>query len=90
MSLEVLKLVVGLLEKYTQRATYGAVAGVVGGIAQGVMQGRPKTPLNSWVVAKKNHLPTGYTEKQQHTLLTNREHVIENAADLLRWLKHPK
>ena len=75
-----------VLEQNTQRATYGAVAGVVGGIALGVMRGRPKTPRNSWVVAKGNGLPTGYYEDEAHPLLFSKAYVIADGDELWAWL----
>jgi hypothetical protein len=76
--------ILDVLNKVQLRATYGAVAGVIGGIAQGVMRNRPANPRHSWVVAKRNGLPTNYSDNQMHrsllrsrTVLSTREQLQE-------------
>ena len=74
------------LDRRHQRATYAAVGGVVGLPAQSVMQGRQKAAINSWVVSKKTHLPTGYAAGDCHPKLNSSRYVIETADELQAWL----
>ena len=74
--------IIEMLEDLNRRATYGAVAAVAGGIALGVMQGRPRTMRNSWVVAKKNGLPTGYSKDELHPRLHADRNVISRGHEL--------
>lgn len=74
------------LDRRHQRATYAAVGGVVGLPAQSVMQGRQKAAINSWVVSKKTHLPTGYAAGDCHPKLNSNRYVIETAHELQAWL----
>ena len=71
------------------RATYGAVGGVIGIPAQSVGKYlgniRPKA---SWVVRKKDGLPTGYSEQQFHSRLRDRSHVIVDGDELRVKLQH--
>ncbi len=78
--------VLSALDRRHQRATYAAVGGVVGLPAQSVMQGRQKATINSWVVSKKRHLPTGYAAGGCHPKLNSNPYVIENADELQAWL----
>jgi hypothetical protein len=78
--------ILAALDRHLQRATYAAVGGVVGLPAQSVMFGRPKTALNSWVVSKKKHLPTGYEAVECHGRLTTNSRVIHSPDELRVWL----
>lgn len=85
--------IVGQLNSRKQHATYGAVAGIAGGIARGLMQNRPKSHENSWVVAKADGRPTGYTKEQIHpdclrSINDRPGDVILNAESLKSWLKN--
>lgn len=83
---ETLDGVLAALDRRHQRATYAAVGGVVGLPAQSVMQGRQKAAINSWVVSKKRHLPTGYAAGDCHPKLTSIPYVIEAADELQAWM----
>jgi hypothetical protein len=89
-----LEYIVRQLNARKQRATYGAVAGIVGGLARGLMNGRPKTPEYSWVVAKSDGRPTGYTNHQIHpdclrSIVERPGDVIADPERLKAWLKGP-
>ena len=77
-----LDMILEMLEENTQRATYGAVAGVVGGHPIGVMNLRPRTPRNSWVVAKANGRPSGYHPHEMHPQLFSKSYVITDGDEL--------
>src|SRR5262245_62882209 len=68
-----LNTVVALLEKHKQRATYAAVAGVVGLRPRSLLAEQPRSPQFSWIVAKKNGLPSGYHADQMHKDLRKRK-----------------
>lgn len=54
------------------------------------MQGLPKTPENSWVVAKATGQPTGYAASERDPRLDRSGQPITVAAELISWLKaHP-
>ena len=87
-----LDLIVSKLNQHHKRATYGAVAEIVGGIAQGVMAGRPKSPRDSWIVAKGSGAPTGYMPGQIHPecrrQISERPWDFISDGEILRnWLK---
>ena len=81
-----LSAILAALDRHLQRATYAAVGGVVGLPARSVMLGRPKTALNSWVVSKEKHLPTGYEALECHAALTSNPRVIHSPDELRVWL----
>ena len=74
------------LAKHRQRATYGALAGMVGRQAIGVMNGLPKDKKNSWIVAKKNGLPTGFNDEDIDPHLANSVNLIKSTDELAAWL----
>lgn len=78
--------IVGALEAAAQRATYSAVGGVVGLPARSVMAGLAKSPSNSWVVAKRGGLPTGYAAGDRHPHLLSRAVILSTADELTGWL----
>jgi hypothetical protein len=78
--------ILAALGRHFQRATYAAVGGVVGLPAQSVMQGRPKALVNSWVVSKRTHMPTGYSPAQCHPKLISNPYVIQSRDELSAWL----
>jgi hypothetical protein len=82
---EQLERLLSSLDRHRQRATYGAVGGVIGLPARSVMSGRPKTPRNSWVVAKENGLPTGYSPSEVHISLLSNHRVIASPDELAAW-----
>lgn len=84
-----LKLIIEKLDEKHQRATYGAVAGIVGLLARSVMSGKPRIHKNSWVVAKANHLPTGYSDAEMHPALLERTLVLVTPNYLREWLRSP-
>lgn len=51
------------------------------------MQGRQKVAINSWVVSKKKHLPTGYAAGDCHPKLNSKPYVIETSDELQAWLE---
>ncbi len=60
------------------RATYGAVAEVLGDrLARGPWRdlGTPR-PYTSWIVRKRDGLPSGYTKEQYHPCLFRTDKVI--------------
>ncbi|HXI38505.1 MAG TPA: DUF429 domain-containing protein [Bryobacteraceae bacterium] len=83
-----------LLDRHSQRATYGAVAGILGVLPRGVMNGRPKSPAFSWIVAATGPdrgRPTGYSDHQIHPeclrqFRENRGRVIDRPEELRNWL----
>ena len=75
------------LAKHRQRATYGALAGMIDRQAIGVMNGLPKDKKNSWIVAKKNGLPTGFNTEDIDSHLLNSSKVIKSPDELAAWLK---
>ena len=85
-----LSLVISILSKHHQRATYGAVGGLIDLPARSVMTGQKKTPENSWVVTAKTKRPTGYLPHEIHPNLEDRSTVITTHLDLATWLRHHK
>lgn len=81
-----LDMIVGLLAKNRQRATYGAVAELTGTNPRVLMNGRPKNHLNSWVVAEKNGQPTRYAPEDIDPTLVVRIGIISTRAALEEWL----
>jgi len=79
--------IVALLERHSQRATYGAVAGVLGRNPRSLMQGREKCPRNSWVVSGATHFPTGYASREMHPQLGNNTAVLTSTNDLAAWIR---
>jgi hypothetical protein len=84
------------LSKHAQRATYGALTTSLGyqpAAAQAVgnrLDNCPRDHLHSWVVRKKDGLPSGYEEKDLDPRLPGSSSPIEDPAILLAWLtKHP-
>jgi hypothetical protein len=78
------------LNEFHQRATYGAVAGVVNSSPRSLMSGRDRDPRSSWIVSRENGQPSGYSEDQKDTALTERERVLSSPEELLVWLREPR
>jgi hypothetical protein len=77
------------LDRFHQRATYGAVAGIVDSSPRSLMLGRERNQRSSWIVNRKDGLPTGYTPEQTHPEITEREQVIDTSEGLRSWLLCP-
>jgi len=75
------------LHKAGQRATYGAVGGVLGRPAIGIMAGRPKDKRHSWVVAKPNGLPSGFTTAEIDPRLAGSPPPLDTPESLAAWLR---
>lgn len=88
--------VVRQLHKHGRRASYGSLTTVLGmqkGAYQAIgnlMAKRPRNHLNSWVVAKRTGLPSGYDPNEIDPRLPKSGPIIITPADLISWLKaHP-
>lgn len=79
--------VIAVLERRSQRATYGAVGGIVDLPAQSVMHGEAKSHRNSWVVSAKSGVPSGYTKDEWSPALKKNHEIIRSQAALAEWLK---
>jgi alkylated DNA nucleotide flippase Atl1 len=82
-----LSMIISLLSKHHQRASYGAVGKLVGLPARSVMSGQAKSAENSWVVAVKTNKPTGYLAHEMDPNLENKDSVITSPQDLAAWLR---
>jgi hypothetical protein len=82
-------LIIEMLDRYRQRATYAALAGIVGGLARSVMSGKAMDQRNSWVVSVKSGLPTGYPMNAIHPALTQHSRVLNSPNELREWLRNP-
>jgi len=75
--------VLDALNRHKTRATYGAVAGYLGTQARSVSQLLgARRPEASWVVSKRNGLPTGYSRAQRHKDLQSNCRIIETTQEL--------
>src|SRR5215211_2307500 len=63
------------LDRFHQRATYGAVAAVVNSSPRSLMSGRDRDQRSSWIVNRRDGLPTGYTPEQTHPEIGARESI---------------
>lgn len=88
--------VVAALNARHQRASYKAVADMLGQHANQLMQGRPRNPLNSWVVAsstckregRRLGWPTGYIDPEcARQIEDDPDNFIRNADELREWLE---
>jgi len=77
------------LDRFHQRATYGAVAGVVDSSPRSLMAGRARDPKSSWIVSRKDGLPTGYETDQTHPDIQARDQILGNPESLRSWLANP-
>lgn len=77
------------LEQYHQRATYGAVAALVNSSPRSLMTGRDRNPRSSWIVSRRDGLPTGYADEQRDPLLGERERILSTPEELRAWLTDP-
>lgn len=74
------------LDQHQQRATYAAVAALVDRTPRLLMHGRPRTPSNSWIVAKSTGRPTGYKDEDIHPDLLAKDQVLATREELSAWL----
>ncbi|TWT48614.1 hypothetical protein [Botrimarina hoheduenensis] len=56
--------IIALLARHGQTATYGALAALFEMATQSVMKDREQTHQNSWIVASKTGMPSGYSPEQ--------------------------
>lgn len=82
--------IIELLNRHSQRATYGAVGAVVDRPPSFLMGGRPRDHRHSWIVNQETELPTGYTESDMHPALRSNPRVIKTALQLEEWLRDVK
>jgi hypothetical protein len=85
--IDILDVVLACLASHRQRATYAAVAPLVGSQPRGLMYGRPRSPLNSWVVSKATGKPTGYGDDEiDPQQLKSNPVVFDDPKILRQWL----
>jgi len=77
------------LDRFHQRATYGAVAGVVDSSPRSLMSGRARDPKSSWIVSRKDGLPTGYDAGRTHPDIQARGEILQSPEALRVWLQNP-
>ncbi len=78
--------ILSALDAASQRATYSAVAAMLGKTPRTLMKGRARDQRHSWVVNRKNGLPTGYEPAQLHPALRAHDHVIDSRDELTQFL----
>ena len=81
--------IVDQLERFRQRATYGAVAAVVNRSPRNLMDKRSRSPRDSWVVSRKDGMPSKYPPDQVHPEIKAREIILSTGAELESWLANP-
>ncbi len=81
--------IVGELDHFHQRATYGAVAVLLKRAPRNLMQGRSRSVRDSWIVSGGTGLPTGYEETNMDPELKSRETILRSADELAAWLENP-
>lgn len=89
--------IIARLNEQNQRASYGAIAGFLGGGAtpRYLMDGRPRNPVNSWVVAAGGQWygrPTKYADKEIHDecrrqIRERLKDFIQDSEVLAGWLR---
>ena len=84
-----MQVIIDLLDKHHQRATYGAVAGLLGAVPRWVMRGYPRDWRHSWVVNESTGEPTNYPAAKKHPSLTERERILDTPQKLAEWLANP-
>ncbi len=78
--------ILSALDSASQRATYSAVAALLGKTPRTLMKGRARDQQHSWVVNRKNGLPTGYEPALLHPALQEHAHVIDSRDELAAFL----
>ena len=81
--------IVDQLDHFRQRATYGAVAAVVNRSPRNLMDKRTRSPRDSWVVSRKDGMPSKYPPEQVHPEIKTRESILATGAELESWLTNP-
>ena len=81
--------IVGQLDHFRQRATYGAVAAVVNRSPRNLMDKRTRSPRDSWVVSRMDGMPTGYPAEHVHPEIKARDAVLTTGSELEGWLAKP-
>ena len=81
--------IVDQLDRFRQRATYGAVAAVVNRSPRNLMDKRTRNPRDSWVVSRKDGMPSKYPPEQVHPEIKTRDTVLSTGAALESWLANP-
>jgi len=77
------------LDRFHQRATYGAVAAVVNSSPRSLMTGRTRDTRSSWIVSRKDGLPTGYEAGHTHPDIAARDEILGTPEALRKWLDNP-
>ena len=86
MSTHNLDTVIATLNQHQQRATYSAVAALIGHAPRSLMKGKPREQSNSWIVAVRSGVPTGYGETELHPELRKNANVLRTKEDLEKFL----
>ncbi len=89
MSKYTIEQILNALNGHKTRATYEAVGTLLGCHAKNVAQrylGNKRRPA-SWVVSKRDHMPTGYMAVNCHPELQSNPHVIEDPDELTSLLE---
>lgn len=81
--------IVDQLDRFRQRATYGAIAAVVNRSPRNLMDKRTRSPRDSWVVSRKDGMPSKYPSEQIHPEIQTRETILTTGAALETWLANP-
>ena len=81
--------IIDSLDRHHQRATFEAVAGLGGMPPLSVMSREIKRQKNSWVVSKRNGLPTGYKGIEIHPALKEHVAALKSSRELADWLRNP-
>ena len=82
--------IVDQLDTHAQRATYGAVARLLGHSPRSLLRGRERARRFSWIVNRDTGKPTGYADDQIDPRIATSGAVIDDHAELERWLSSPK
>ncbi|MEP6507244.1 MAG: hypothetical protein ABJC63_03390 [Gemmatimonadales bacterium] len=81
--------IVDQLDRFRQRATYGAIAAIVNRSPRNLMDKRTRSPRDSWVVSRKDGMPSQYPPEQVHPEIKARETILTTGAELENWLTDP-
>jgi hypothetical protein len=82
--------IVGQLDRFHQRATYGAVAALMNRSPRNLMGKRSRAPRDSWIVSHSTGMPTGYEPDQLHPDIASRETILSTREELEAWLANPE
>ena len=81
--------IVDQLDRFRQRATYGAIAAVVNRSPRNLMDKRTRSPRDSWVVSRKDGMPSQYPPDQVHPEIKARDSILSTGSELESWLANP-